>query len=157
MQEAASFQSASYQQKFDTGKHRVVTVKNLDVLSNGKISDLYPLSVQHKSCYGFLIFKEECRCVTFLEVCPCICIWWKAWFNLSHLLLTSISSPCRNIKGRFKHLRAVLMVQFWTACPELLTHCIQTPHACRAPHPLAPGQVGCDASPNTPAGPVPKL
>lgn len=116
----------------------------------------------HSACstshaLAFFIFKEECRCVTFLEVCPCICIWWKAWFHLSHLLLTSISSPCRNIKSRFKHLHAVLMVLCWTACPELLTHWIQMPHACRTPDPLAPGQVGCDAAHNTPAGPVPNL
>lgn len=42
MQEAASFQSASYQQEFDTGKHRVAMVKDFNVLSDGRIADLYP-------------------------------------------------------------------------------------------------------------------
>lgn len=39
MQEAASFQSASYQQEFDTGEHRMVMVKDLDVHFDGKITD----------------------------------------------------------------------------------------------------------------------
>lgn len=42
MQEIASFQSASYQQKFDTGEHRVVMVKDLDVHFDDKITDLFP-------------------------------------------------------------------------------------------------------------------
>lgn len=149
MQEATSFQSASYLQKFDAGKHRVVMVKDLDVHFDGKIT-VFDLKctgcLSSSACstshaLASLIFKEDWRCVTFLEVYPCTCIWWKAWFHLCHLLLTSAWSPCRNTKGRFKGLHAVLMVLCWTACPELLTHCIPMPHACRTPHPLAPGQV----------------
>lgn len=41
MWEAASFQSFSYLQKFDTGKHRVVMVKDLDAHFDGKITDLF--------------------------------------------------------------------------------------------------------------------
>lgn len=54
MQEAASFQSASYQQKFDTGEHRMVMVKDLDVHFDGKITDPFStwsvLAACHLQC-----------------------------------------------------------------------------------------------------------
>lgn len=114
-------QEAAYQQKFDTGKHRVVMVKNPDVHFDGKIAVfrskptgcLSPSVRSTSYALAFFIYKEEWRCITFLEVYPCICIWWKAWFRLCHLLLTSIASPCRNIKGGFKHFHAVLMKLCW--------------------------------------------
>lgn len=66
MQEAASFQSASFQQEFDIGKHRVVMFKDFDVLSDGKITDLYPFSMQHKSCSCFLNFQGRVQMHHFL-------------------------------------------------------------------------------------------
>lgn len=39
MQEAANFKGDSYQQKFDTGEHRMVMVKDPDVHFDGKITD----------------------------------------------------------------------------------------------------------------------
>lgn len=119
MQEAASFQSASYQQKFDTGEHNgngerpwcAFWWQNYWSIFHLKcIGCLSPSVCSTSHALAFLIFKEEWRCITFLEVFPCICIWWKAWFHLCHLLLTSILSLCRNIKDRFKHLHAVLLV-----------------------------------------------
>lgn len=51
MQEAASFQTASYQQKYDTGEHRVVMVKNLNVHFDGKITDLFSARSVQAACH----------------------------------------------------------------------------------------------------------
>lgn len=51
MQEIASFQSASYQQKFDTGEHRVVMVKDLDVHFDDKITDLFSARSVLAACH----------------------------------------------------------------------------------------------------------
>lgn len=114
---------------------RMTMVKELDKHFNGKITVTFStyliletywllLSVCSTShALAFLIFKEEWKCVTCLEVFPCICIWWKAWFHLCHLLLTLISSLCRNTKSKFRHLHAILMEQVQN-CTYLFILCI---------------------------------
>jgi len=88
------------------------------------VSWLLPAVCSTSHALAFLLSKEKWRCITCLEVFPCICIWWKAWFHLYHLLWTLISSLCRNIKSRFKHLHAILMEQAQNCTYPFIIPCI---------------------------------